>query len=159
MKTLYVQDGEGFREADSEDVIRKARAIVLRRFRIGAPALTTPCKMREYLQLHIGPLDYEVFGVVYLDARRRLIKVEDLFRGTVDCAQVYVREVVHGTLRNGASAVVAFHNHPSGGIDPSPADDATTQRLKAALALIDVQLLDHLIVGARVFSFAENGLL
>lgn len=158
MTTLYVQDGLGFREAASEDVIRQAHAIVSRSFRVGTPVLSTPSKMREYLRVHLGGLDHEVFGVIYLDGRHRLIKAEDLFRGTIDCAQVHVREVVHNVLRYGASAVVIYHNHPSGACDPSPADDAVTQRIRDALALIDVRLLDHLIVGEAVYSFAEQGL-
>lgn len=157
MKTLYVQDGADFREAGSEEVLCQAHAILARRFRVGAPALSTPSKMRQFLQLHVGPLDYEVFGVVYLDARCRLIKFQDLFRGTVACASVHVREVVAEALRYAASHVVLYHNHPSGQVTPSPADEAISLRVKEALALVDVTLVDHLIVGESVYSMAEHG--
>ena len=159
MTTLYVQDGVGFRQADSHDVIREAQTILARRFRVGAPVLSTPERMREFLRLHVGPLEYEVFGVVFLDNRHRLIRHEDLFRGTVDCAQVHVREVILLALRLSASAVVLYHNHPSGTCEPSAADEAITRRLCAALSLVDVRLIDHLIVGATIYSMAEHGLL
>ena len=110
MTTLYVQEGTGFRLAGSQDVIHEAHTILSRRFRVGAPALTAPERMREFLRLHLGPLEYEVFGAVYLDSRNRLIRHEDLFRGTVDCAQVHVREVVVAALRLSATAVVLAHS-------------------------------------------------
>lgn len=159
MTTLYVQEGEGFRQAGAQAVIHEAHAILARRFRVGAPVLSSPERMREFLRLHVGPLEYEVFGAVFLDARHRLIRHEDLFRGTIDSAQVHVREVVLSALHCSAAAVVLFHNHPSGSIEPSPADQVVTQRLQAALALIDVRVLDHLIVGTGIYSFAEQGLL
>ena len=159
MTTLYVQEGTGFRQAGSQDVIHEAHTILARRFRVGAPALTTPERMREFLRLHLGPLEYEVFGAVYLDSRHRLIRCEDLFRGTVDCAQVHVREVVVAALRLSATAVVLYHNHPSGNSEPSAADEAITVRIRAALGLLEVRLLDHLIVGTTIYSFAEHGLL
>jgi DNA repair protein RadC len=159
MTTLYVQDGTGYRQADSHAVIREAQTILARRFRVGAPALSSPERMREFLRLHIGPLEYEVFGAVFLDNRHRLIRHEDLFRGTIDCAQVHVREVVLSALRLSAAAVVLYHNHPSGNTEPSVADELITRRIQSALALLDVRVLDHLIVGATIFSFAEHGLL
>lgn len=157
MKTLYVHDGADFREAGSEEVLCQAHSILAKRFRVGAPALSTPSRMREFLQVHIGPLDYEIFGVIYLDARLRLIKCQDLFRGTVGCASVHVREVVVQALRYAASQVVLYHNHPSGQATPSPADEAITRRVKDALALVDVYMIDHLIVGETVYSMAEHG--
>ena len=159
MTTLYVQDGAGFRRADSHAVIREAQTILARRFRVGAPVLSTPERMREFLRLHVGPLEYEVFGVVFLDNRHRLIRHEDLFRGTIDCAQVHVREVVLSALWLSASAVVVYHNHPSGTCEPSAADEAITRRLCAALSLVDVRLIDHVIVGVTIYSMAEHGLL
>ena len=159
MTTLYVQDGAGFRQADSHDVIREAQTILSRRFRVGTPALATPEKMGQFLQLHLAPHEYEVFGAVYLDSRYRVIRHEDLFRGTVDCAPVHVREVVVAALRLSAAAIVVYHNHPSGTCQPSPADEAITRRLSAALSLVDVRLIDHVIVGATIYSMAEHGLL
>ena len=159
MTTLYVQDGAWFRQADSVAVIHEAQTILARRFRVGAPVLSTPERMREFLRLHIGPLEYEIFGAVFLDNRHRLIRHEDLFRGTIDCAQVHVREVVLSALRLSATSVVLYHNHPSGNVEPSVADEAITRRIQAALSLLDVRVLDHLIVGTTIYSFAEHGLL
>jgi DNA repair protein RadC len=159
MTTLYVQDGAGFRQADSHAVIREAQTILARRFRVGAPVLSTPERMREFLRLHIGPLEYEVFGAVFLDNRHRLIRHEDLFRGTIDCAQVHVREVLLAALRLSAAAVVLYHNHPSGNVEPSTADELITRRIQAALGLLDVRVLDHLVVGTAIYPFAEHGLL
>ena len=110
MTTLYVQDGAGFRQADSHDVIREAQTILSRRFRVGTPALATPEKMGQFLQLHLAPREYEVFGAVYLDSRYRVIRHEDLFRGTLDCAPVHVREVVVAALRLSAAAIVVYHS-------------------------------------------------
>jgi DNA repair protein RadC len=157
MTTLYVRENSGFREAESYLVIQQAHALIARRFRVGSPVLTQPAKTRDFLKLHLGSLDYEVFGVLHLDARMRLIAIEDLFRGTIDSASVHPREVVKSALRHDALHVVAFHNHPSGTPFPSPADEFITARLKDALALVDIRLLDHLIIGSDIYSFAESG--
>ena len=112
MTTLYVRDRTGFREADKDEVIQQAHAIIARRFRAGSPVLSTPAKTREFLRLHLGSLDHEVFGVLHMDVRTRLIAVEDLFRGTVDSAAVHPREVVKSALRHGSNSLIAYHNHP-----------------------------------------------
>ena len=98
-------------------------------------------------------------GLRSLALGHRLIRHEDLFRGTIDCAQVHVREVVLSALRLSTSAVVLYHNHPSGNVEPSVADEAITRRIQSALALLDVRVLDHLIIGTTIYSFAEHGLL
>lgn len=159
MTTLYVRDVSGYREAAAQDVIACAQGLIARRYRTGAPVMDAPARTREYLALHLGGLDYEVFGCLYLDNRHRLIAVEDLFRGTVDGASVHPREVVKAAIHHGAAALVLFHNHPSGTADCSRADEMITHRLRDALALIDVRVLDHLIVGEKVFSLAEAGLI
>lgn len=159
MKTLYVCENGTFREAQSSDVLQCAQATIARRYRIGSCAFTAPNKAREFLKLHAGALEHEVFGVIHLDCRHRLIAVEDLFRGTIDGASVYSREVVKSVLHHNAHAVILFHNHPSGIAEPSTGDEVTTHRLRNALALIDVSVLDHFIVGQVVYSFAEHGLL
>jgi len=159
MTTLYVRDVSGYREAAAQDVIACAQGLIARRYRTGAPVMDSPGRTREYLTLHLGGLDHEVFGCLYLDNRHRLIVIEDLFRGTVDGASVHPREVVKAAIRHGAAACLLFHNHPSGQASPSQADELITQRLKNALALIDVRVLDHCIIGEKVFSFAEAGLL
>ena len=159
MVTLYVREVSGFREASAQDVIASAQSFIARRYRSGAPVIDAPERTREYLKLRLGGLDYEVFGCLYLDSRHKLIAVEELFRGTVDGASVHPREVVKAALHHGAVSCVLFHNHPSGATDASRADELITQRLKDVLALVDVRVLDHLIVGEQIFSFAEAGLL
>ena len=159
MTTLYVREQDGFREASAGDVIASAQGLIARRYRSGSPALTSPQRTREYLNLHLGALDYEVFGCLYLDNRSRLIAIEDLFRGTIDGASVHPREVVKSAIHHGAAGCIAFHNHPSGVSQPSQADEVITRRLRDVLSLVDVRLLDHLIVGESVFSFAEAGYL
>jgi len=125
-----------------------------------ADALTSPDLTRKFLQLKLRDLDYEVFGCVFLDNQHRVIKLEDIFVGTIDGSAVYPREVVKKALMNGAAAVILYHNHPSGVAEPSSADRAITERLKKALDLIDVRVLDHLIVGdGRCESFAERGII
>jgi DNA repair protein RadC len=159
MTTLFVREDSGYREASSNDVLTRARALIARRYRPGAPVLATPDRTREFLRLHLGAREHEVFGMICLDARGRLIAVEDLFRGTISSAQVYTREVVKTVLAHNAASVILFHNHPSGSSEPSMADELITRRLKDALACVDVHVNDHVIVGERLFSFAEHGLL
>lgn len=159
MSTLYVREGEAYREASFGDVLSRAQGLMAQRYRLGSPVLTCPSHTRDYLRLHIGCLEHEVFGCLYLDNRHRLIAVEDLFRGTVDGASVHPREVVKAALGHNAAAIIAYHNHPSGLANPSQADELITRRLKEALALLDIRLLDHLIVGESIYSFAESGLL
>jgi DNA repair protein RadC len=120
----------------------------------------SPEAVGVYLQLHLGSRPHEVFAVLFLDAQHRLIVLEELFRGTLTETGVYPREVVVRALHHHAAAVVLAHNHPSGGIEPSRADETLTRTLKAALALVDVRVLDHVIVGAgRTLSMAQKGLI
>jgi DNA repair protein RadC len=120
----------------------------------------SPGTVKDYLQLHLAARPHEVFAVLFLDAQNRLIAMEELFRGTLTQTSVYPREVVLGALRHEAASVVLAHNHPSGTVQPSRADEALTQTLKAALALVDVRVLDHVIVAAGdALSMAEKGLL
>jgi DNA repair protein RadC len=105
-------------------------------------------------------LEHEVFVLILLDTRHHILSIEELFRGTIDGASVYPREVVKTALRVNAAAVICTHNHPSGVAEASNADELITRRLKDALALVDVRLLDHLLVTReQVYSFAESGLL
>jgi DNA repair protein RadC len=120
----------------------------------------SPDAVKHYLQLHLGRRSHEVFAVMFLDSQNRLLALEELFRGTLTQTSVYPREVVLHALKQQAAAVVLAHNHPSGTVQPSRADEALTQTLKAALALIDVRVLDHVIVGpGQALSMAEQGLL
>ncbi|QIK38997.1 JAB domain-containing protein [Caldichromatium japonicum] len=122
--------------------------------------LTNPDATRDYLKLRLYGSPHEVFACLFLDNRHRVIRYEELFRGTIDGASVHPREVVRRVIETNAAAVILAHNHPSGMAEPSEADLAITRRLKEALALIDVRVLDHIIVGdGRGTSFAERGLL
>jgi len=124
------------------------------------PLFDAPGQVRDYLQLQLAQRDHEVFAVLFLDAQNRLIRCEEMFRGTLTQTSVYPREVVKRALDLHAAAVVLAHNHPSGAAEPSRADEFLTQSLKAALQLVDVRVLDHFVVGrGGVVSFAERGLL
>ncbi len=147
------------RYAAVQAAVELAKRHLLEQMRTGSP-LTTPQATRRYLQAQLRDRPYEVFCCVYLDNRHRLIAFEELFRGTVDCAQVHPREVLRQVLLHNACSVIVAHNHPSGVLEPSPADDFITRRLKDLLTLMDVRLVDHIIVGdQRCYSFAEHGLL
>ena len=120
----------------------------------------TPNAVKHYLQLQLAHKHHEVFAVLFLDSQNRLLALEELFRGTLSQTSVYPREVVMRALHHQAAAVVLSHNHPSGSVQPSRADEHLTQTLKASLALVDVRVLDHIIVGQGLaFSMAEQGLL
>ncbi len=122
-------------------------------------ALDSAGAVKDYLRLHLGARPHEVFAVLFLDTRHRLIALEELFKGTLTQTSVYPREVVLRALHHHAAAVVLAHNHPSGSVQPSRADEAITRTLKSALALIDVRVLDHVIVGpGEALSMAEQGL-
>lgn len=123
-------------------------------------ALSSPQHTRRFLQLHLGMRDREVFSCLFLDSQHRVLSCEDLFLGTLDGAAVYPREVAVRALQRRAAAVIFAHNHPSGAAEPSAADRRITERLCAALALLDIRVLDHVIVGRGCdYSFAEAGLL
>lgn len=120
--------------------------------------LSDPDLTRDYLMRQLADRAYEVFAILLLDSQHRVIQFVELFRGTIDSASVYPREVVSLVLEKKAAAVIVCHNHPSGGAEPSHADRRITERLKYALATIDVSLLDHMVVGDReIVSFAERG--
>ncbi len=124
------------------------------------PCLEAPQATRDFLLAQLRDRPHEVFCLLHLDNRHRLIAFEELFRGTIDGASVHPREVVKQALARNAAAVILAHNHPSGVAEPSQADELITARLRDALALVDIRLLDHLVVGdTRCTSFAERGLL
>ena len=123
-------------------------------------ALTSPGHTRRYFEARLRGLRNEVFVALFLDNRHRPIACEELFQGTVDGASVHPRVVVRRALVHNAAALVVAHGHPSGVAEPSPADRAITKRLAEALALVDVRLIDHFVVGdGECVSFAERGLL
>lgn len=147
-----------YRVADEDDVIFEAMQIYNRTFSKGEP-LTNPDKAKDCIKLKLAAFEHEVFLCVFLDNQHRVIASEALFRGTIDGASVYPREVVKTALQHNAAALIMAHNHPSGISEPSQADRVITDKLKAALGLIDIRVLDHFIVGETVYSFAEHGLL
>jgi DNA repair protein RadC len=123
-------------------------------------ALSSPQSVRDYLRLKLQGKAHEVFVAVFLDAQNRVLEVEELFRGTLTQTSVFPREIVKQALHYNAAAVIFAHNHPSGVAEPSRADEALTQTLKHTLALVDVKVLDHFVVGGdAAMSFAERGLL
>lgn len=123
-------------------------------------AFTDAATTRSYLQRQLRHFDHEVFACLFLDTRHRLISFEPLFRGTIDGASVYPREVVKQALSHNAAAVIFAHNHPSGIAEPSQADIQITRRLRAALELVDIRVLDHIIIGdAETCSLAQQGAL
>jgi DNA repair protein RadC len=125
-----------------------------------SPVFDTPRTLKDYVGLHLGGRQQEVFAVLFLDAQHRLLKLEEMFHGTLAHTSVHPREIVRRALTLNANAVVVAHNHPSGVAEPSRADVYLTQSLKAALALVDMQLLDHLVVGqGQVLSLHEQGLM
>lgn len=140
-------------------VLELARRALAEQLRERA-VFTSPDAVKQYLQLHLARQPHEVFAVMFLDAQHRLIALETLFRGTLTQTSVYPREIVIRALEHQSASVVLAHNHPSGTVQPSRADEALTQTLKAALALVDVRVLDHVVVapGASL-SMAERGLL
>jgi len=144
-------------------VLKAALELARRHFREAlrtGPALAAPEATRTFLLAQLRDRPYEVFCCLYLDNRHRLIVFEELFRGTIDRAGVHPREVLRQTLTHNAAAVIFAHNHPSGVAEPSHADEILTRSLKSALALVDVQVLDHFVVaGPATTSFAERGLL
>ena len=147
------------KRAELAAVLEIARRILSARLS-EAPVFDSPQTVKDYLQLQLGAKPHEVFAVIFVDSQHRLLAFEELFRGTLSQASVYPREVVKRALALNAAAAILAHNHPSGVAEPSRADEALTQALKSALALVDVRVLDHFIVGrGEVVSFAERGLL
>ncbi len=121
--------------------------------------ITSATVVRDYLKAKLRDYEHEVFACLFLDNRHRIIEYNEMFTGTIDGASVYIREVVKETLKHNAAALIFAHNHPSGVAEPSEADKQITQRLKEALELIDVRVLDHFVIGDEVVSFVERGLL
>lgn len=136
-----------------------ARRHLLEPMKVGS-TLADPDATRKFLLAQLRNRPYEVFCCLYLNNRHRLLAFEELFRGTTDSAQVHIKEVMRQALKHNATAVILAHNHPSGVTDPSQADEYITRRLRDALALMDIRVLDHIIVGdSGCFSFSEHGML
>ena len=150
-----------FLAAQHEDwIIQQALTLLENRVFKAGPALSSPTTVRDYLRMKLVVEPNEVFAVVFLDSQHQVLAYEPLFKGTVDQTSVYPRVVVQRALALNASALILAHQHPSGVREPSTADQALTDRLKAALALVDIRVVDHFIIGKGTpYSFAESGLL
>lgn len=150
----------GADQLSDDAILNRAEAILTARCVRDGDVVSSPADARALIRMRIAALPYEVFGVVYLSTRHRVLGFEELFRGTIDSCSVYPREVAKAALLNNAAAVLFYHCHPSGDPTPSRADELLTQRLRDALALFDIRVVDHIIVGGtEILSFAERGLL
>ena len=158
--TNFVREmSEAVSAVPDSEIISAALRILAKRMARGS-VLSSPKSTRDYLTLRFGEVEHEVFAALYLTKRHQVIACEELFRGTIDGASVHPRIVVKEALRHNAAALIITHNHPSSVPSPSQADELITERLKSALDLIDVRLLDHIITaGGASYSFAEHGLL
>ena len=147
--------------SQSDDwIIRQAIALLEQRVFKAGPLLDQPQAVKDYLRLKLVAEPNEVFAIVFMTSQHRVLAYETMFKGTLDSTAVYPRVVVQRALELNAGAVIFSHQHPSGCTEPSSADRVLTDRLKAALSLIDVRVLDHIIVGQGTpYSFAESGLL
>ena len=155
---LYVRNVNGYRIATTDEVVSKAKRAINKKYRRGQ-AFTSPKVVEEYLQVKLGFEDNEKFVALWLDGRHRLIAYEELFNGTIDGTSVYPRVVVQKAIAHNAAAAIFAHPHPSGVAEPSAADVNITRRLKQALELVDIRLLDHIVVGEQCVSLAARGLL
>ena len=158
---LFVSDSEGnYAPASDKIVMEAARYAAEKKLSRRGLTFSGPQATKQYIPVLLGGLDYEVFCVAYLDNRHKLIEFQQLFRGTIAGCSVHPREIVKETIKLEAAAVILFHNHPCGDPTPSNADELITRRIKEALAMIDVRLLDHIIVtGGMIRSMADMGLI
>jgi DNA repair protein RadC len=134
-------------------------SILESRLRTKTTAFTSPDQSKQFVRCKLQQLEHEVFSVLFLDNQNYLIEYTEMFRGTIDSASVYPREVAKAALELNAAAVIFAHNHPSGISVPSSADRNITNKLKSALELFDIRVLDHIIIGDTTYSFAESGLI
>ncbi|MDG3085532.1 DNA repair protein RadC [Vibrio hannami] len=142
----------------AKQILEKAAEILADTYLRG-DTYSSPEKVKEFLRYKLGGLERETFAVMLLDNQNRLIEYNELFYGTIDAASIYPREVVKLALTTNAASVIFAHNHPSGEAEPSTQDKRITQRLSDALALVDIRVLDHFVVGETCVSFAERGLI
>jgi len=156
-QAFYVRDGCEFREADDQDLVVRAQELVARRFRRGLSVLANPQAVQSFLHLHLAPLEHMRFAALFLDRRKRLLAYRGLFRGTIDALHVHPREVVRDALACNAVCVILVRNDPSGEAMFSEIDGVTWRRVSEALALVDIETLDYMLVGTRVMSCAEEG--
>lgn len=156
---LMVQDLIGdYRVATPEEILVAAEHVINRRYRRGI-AIAKPADANQLFMQKLAKREQEVFAGLLLDNKHRVIIYKEFFYGTIDSASVHPRVIVQCAMRHNAAALIVAHNHPSGSPEPSRADETLTLRLKEALNLVDVRLVDHVIVGEHCVSFAERGVL
>ena len=143
-------------ETTDADILQAAEDILHQRLQRQG-GITRPSDAADLLKARLGAKVHEVFCVIFLDTRHRIIAVEDLFHGTIDGAEVHCRVIAKRALELNAAALIVAHNHPSGEPEPSRADRVLTDRIKDSMALLDIRVLDHLVVGSTVVSMAERG--
>jgi len=159
----FIADNNGkykaTRALTEKQIFSAAKAILKKQF-IKGQSITNPNMVKKHLMLQYANYEHEVFICIFLDNQHRIIKEVEMFRGTIDGASVYPREVVKKALELNAAAVIFSHNHPSGIPDPSQADKNITEKLQSALGLIEIRVLDHFIIGGVcLYSFSEHGLI
>ncbi len=155
-KMLVCDDSGTYRDATAREILTAARTAATRLYKHGH-YFTAPDAVKTFATAKLAGRDAECFSVIFLDNKHKMLSFREMFHGTIDGASVHPREVVKAALLENAAAVIFAHNHPSGVTDPSQADIRITQRLKDALALIEVRVLDHVIVGMDCYSMAEHG--
>jgi DNA repair protein RadC len=158
MSTLMIKRGRRYCLADRDEILNAAAQLQVQS--IAGTSVSTPATARDFLRSALAPRESECFAILWLDNRHRVLSFDVLFTGSINGAPVYPREVMKTCLARNAAAAILAHNHPSGVLEPSQADELITRRLKEALALVDVRVIDHVIVSTGgAFSFAERGLL
>ncbi|WP_130537873.1 RadC family protein [Thiomicrorhabdus indica] len=146
-------------EVSEAEILSFAQSLIAEKFKRG-DALTSPSMTHHYFMHRLAGYEHEVFACLFLDNQHRVIKFEEMFKGTINAANVYPREIVKMALSLNAAAMICVHNHPSGDTTPSESDKSLTKTLQDSLDLVDVRLLDHLIIGGGEYtSFAEKGLM
>ena len=157
-RAILVRERPGeYRVASADDLIAAARQALERRMN-GRTKVSSPAVMKDFLRIRFANEQREIFVGIFLDTQHQVIEVVELAHGTIDGASVYPREVLKAALALNASAVIFSHGHPSGNPEPSAADRVLTDRLKQALQLVDIRVLDHFVIGGdSVVSFAERG--
>jgi DNA repair protein RadC len=148
------------KDAADDLIVAQALAIIERRIARPGAWLHTPTIVKDYLRMHLSTLEHEVLIVLFLDAKNRLTASEQMFRGTINTTSIHPREIVKAALKHNAFSIILAHNHPSGLEEASEADILITRKIKQALDLVEVRVLDHFIVaGTKMLSFAEYGLI
>ena len=160
----YILERQAIQTTGEDDIIRQALAILERRAKAPDAVFQSPDAVKQFLVMRNAAEEdqfVERFTVLFLDTQNRLVAIENMFTGTLSQTSVYPREIVRAALKHNAAAVVLSHNHPSGSVQPSRADEHLTQTLKAALALVDCRVLDHIITSSngQSLSMAEKGLM